>query len=134
MNREYTNGTTGIKIISADPNPKLEKELQKIKEDNLNHKDMKYDGGKPKVGTLYEYFPNALMKVAEVSTFGCDKYKRGSFIDVPNAHERYTDAMHRHFLSEMLGEKLDPESGLLHAAHAAWGALCRLELELREKK
>lgn len=93
----------------------------------------KYDQGKPMAGTLYEYFPNAMVAIAEVSTFGANKYERGGWKTVPNAHERYTDAMHRHFLSEMLGEKTDPESGLLHAAHAAWGALCRLELELREE-
>jgi hypothetical protein len=27
----------------------------------------------------------------------------------------------------------DPESGLLHAAHAAWNALARLELALRKQ-
>jgi hypothetical protein len=29
---------------------------------------------------------------------------------------------------------VDPDSGLLHAAHTAWGALARLELILREKE
>ncbi len=93
--------------------------------------DMKYDGGKPKAGTLYEYFPNALISVAEVSTFGIKKYERGSFHDVPNGLERYTDAMHRHLLLEQAGEEFDDESELRHAAHAAWGALCRLEFILR---
>ena len=96
--------------------------------------DMKYDGGKPKAGTLYEYFPNAINAVNEVSTFGAKKYERGSFVDVPNGEERYNDAMHRHLISEQQGEVLDSESGLRHAAHAAWGALCRLEFQLRELK
>jgi len=94
----------------------------------------KYDGGKPKAGTLYEFFPNALMEVAKVSTFGCEKYERGGFHAVPNGEERYTDAMHRHLLQEMQGELKDEESGYLHAAHAAWGALCRLEFILRKKE
>jgi hypothetical protein len=29
---------------------------------------------------------------------------------------------------------LDPDSQLLHASHAAWNALARLELMLREKE
>lgn len=99
----------------------------------LTGEGQKADRGKPMAGTLYEYFPNALKAVSEVSTFGAQKYTRGGWVTVPNAHERYTDAMHRHFLEEMLGEKYDTESGLLHAAHAAWGALCRLELELRNE-
>lgn len=98
-----------------------------------NNDDMKFDGGKPKAATLYEYFPNALTEIAKVSTFGCDKYERGSFIDVPNGLERYTDAMHRHFLQEAQGIELDDESGLRHAAHAAWGALCRLEFIMRKE-
>lgn len=96
--------------------------------------DMKYDGGKPKAGTLYEYFPKALNAVSEVSTFGCEKYQRGSFKGVENGLERYNDAMHRHLLSEAAGESHDEESGLMHAAHAAWGALCRLEFLIDQGK
>lgn len=95
--------------------------------------DMKFDGGKSKAGTLYEYFPNAIEEVNKVSTFGCEKYERGSFIHVPNGYERYNDAFHRHLIAESKGETHDPESELLHAAHAAWGALCRLEFILRGK-
>lgn len=96
--------------------------------------DMKYDQGKPIAGVLYEGFPLALLAVAEISTFGANKYRRGSWATVPNAIERYTDAMHRHLLMEQSGETVDQESNLYHAAHAAWGALCRLELILREIK
>lgn len=94
---------------------------------------MKYDSGKPIAGVLYEDFPRALLEVAKVGTFGANKYKRSSWSTVPNASERYTDAMHRHLLQEQTGEDIDPESDLLHAAHAAWGALCRLELIIRNK-
>lgn len=96
--------------------------------------DMKYDGGKVMAGTLYEYFPNALRAVAQASTFGAEKYARGSFSSVSNGKSRYTDAMHRHLLDEAGGEFFDPESTLPHAAHAAWGALCRLEFILKEMK
>ena len=42
--------------------------------------------------------------------------------------------MVRHLLKEGSGERLDPDSGLMHAAHTAWGALARLELILREEE
>lgn len=87
---------------------------------------------KPLAGILYEDFPNAMTMVVEVATQGAEEYGRSSWKDVPDAITRYTDAMHRHLLAEQTGEKIDPESKMLHAAHAAWGALCRLELILRE--
>ena len=40
--------------------------------------------------------------------------------------------MLRHLLAEMRGEDVDPDTGLLHAAHTAWNALARLDLMLRE--
>jgi hypothetical protein len=39
--------------------------------------------------------------------------------------------MVRHLLAEAETD-IDPESGLLHAAHAAWSALARLELMLMD--
>ena len=55
-------------------------------------------------------------------------------VSVPNGCERYTDAMYRHLLAEAAGQKCDAESGLAHAAHAAWCALARLELMLRDEE
>lgn len=94
----------------------------------------KYDGDKFYGSILYEYFPRAVEEVMKVSTFGAKKYSRGGWAHVPNAIERYTDAMHRHLLSEARGEVLDSDSGLPHKAHAAWNALCVLELQLRESQ
>ena len=42
--------------------------------------------------------------------------------------------MLRHILAEASGDEIDPDFGLLHAAHTAWNALARLELKLREEK
>lgn len=92
----------------------------------------KHDTGKPLAGILYEGFPNALLEVAKVGTFGANKYARGNWLHVEGGLLRYTDAMHRHQLLEQCGELTDAESGLLHAAHAAWNALARLELLLKE--
>jgi hypothetical protein len=71
--------------------------------------------------------------VGEIGTFGAEKYTDNGWLSVPDGEARYTDALLRHLLADFEGETLDPESGYTHAAHAAWNALARLELALREK-
>lgn len=94
---------------------------------------IKYDGGKPCLYRgLIDYFPRALEAVGEISTFGASKYAWKGWEAVPEGVARYSDAMVRHLTKEAKGELLDPDSGLLHASHTAWGALARLELQLRE--
>lgn len=96
---------------------------------------VKYDGGKPcTYRGVVEYFPRAVTAVAEVSTFGAKKYAWAGWEAVDDGINRYSDAMVRHLFKEGAGEVVDPDSGLLHAAHLAWGALARLELILREKE
>jgi hypothetical protein len=94
---------------------------------------IKYDAQKPALfrGAI-DYFPRSIEAVAAVSTFGATKYAWKGWEGVSDAIPRYSDAMVRHLIAEAKGESSDPESGLLHAAHAAWGALARLELMLRE--
>jgi hypothetical protein len=94
----------------------------------------KHDANKPRVGLMVGGFSRALTAVAEVATFGASKYSDNGWKDMPNGHARCTDAMLRHLLAEQCGETKDPESGIHHAAHAAWNALARLEYELRGKK
>lgn len=79
------------------------------------------------------YFPRAINAVAEISTFGATKYAWKGWETVPDGFNRYSDAMVRHLIKEGTGETIDPDSGLLHAAHVAWGALARLELLLKEQ-
>lgn len=96
---------------------------------------IKYDGGKPSVYRgVVDYFPRAVMAVAAISTFGANKYAWKGWEGVEDGIARYSDAMMRHLLQEATGEELDPDSGMMHAAHAAWGALARLELILREQQ
>ena len=92
----------------------------------------KLDAGKNRLGLVLQGFANALEEVGRVGTFGANKYTDNGWMSVPNGHARYTDAAYRHLLKEAQGELLDLESGLQHAAHAAWNALARLELKLRE--
>lgn len=93
---------------------------------------MKYDGGKNIAGILFEDFPRALDGVASVATFGAEKYARSSWQSVPNAAQRYRDALVRHQLAQGRGEKVDPESGRPHSWHIAWNALALIELEQNE--
>ena len=91
---------------------------------------VKHDHGKPRCGLALLGFSRALLEVARVGTFGAAKYTDNGWVQVPDGHARYTDAMLRHLLAEA-ESPVDAESGLSHAAHAAWNALARLELELR---
>lgn len=92
---------------------------------------VKLDTGKSPVlrGALH-YFPRALKAVADISAFGASKYTWRGWESVDGGVERYGDALARHLLAEAAGP-VDGESGYLHAAHAAWNALARLELILR---
>jgi len=96
---------------------------------------IKYDGGKaPVFRGFLAYFPRAAKAVAGVSAFGASKYAWKGWEGVDDGINRYSDAMVRHLTYEGQGEDVDPDSGLLHAAHVAWGALARLELILRDQE
>lgn len=95
----------------------------------------KLDAGKAPVRRgLLEYFPRACMAVAQVSAFGASKYTWNGWESVPDGASRYGDAQQRHVCKAIVDGPIDPDSGLLHAAHEAWNAMARLELLLREKK
>lgn len=111
------------------------KEYSNDSEDKIEAGAIKYDGGKaPIYRGVVSYFPRAIAAVASVSEFGANKYAWGGWRSVDNGYARYSDAMVRHLGEEAKGEILDPDSGLLHAAHTAWGALARLELYLTEQE
>jgi hypothetical protein len=91
----------------------------------------KLDAGKPMVGLMLRGFPRALRAVAQVTTYGAQKYSPNGWQFVPDGEARYTDAMGRHLLLETEEGPYDGESGQLHAAMVAWNALARLELLIR---
>ena len=91
----------------------------------------KLDQDKPRASLVLKGFSNAITEVCKVGTFGAKKYTDHGWVEVPNGIDRYSDALLRHVLTQ---ERLDPESGLHHAAHAAWNALAVLELMLRYEK
>lgn len=109
-------------ITEYDPNGK-----------NPHEPGAKLDAGKPCVyrGVL-SYFPRAVEVVSAVSAFGASKYAWKGWESVPDGFNRYSDAMVRHLIKEGKGEVLDTDSGYLHAGHAAWNSLARLELLIRD--
>ena len=92
----------------------------------------KFDAGKIRPSLILNDMPRAILAVAEVGTYGAEKYSEGGWKHVDSGIARYTDAMDRHRLKEGI-ESHDDDSGLLHAAQVAWNALARLELMLREQ-
>lgn len=92
----------------------------------------KLDDGKNRLGLVLGEFARALKAVGQVGTFGAKKYTDGGWVSVAHGRARYTDALLRHLLDEAAGDHFDPQTGLSHAAHAAWNALARLDLMLRE--
>lgn len=90
----------------------------------------KTDAGKPDA-SLLGMFGRALLAVAEVGTFGAQKYTRGGWQHVSDGINRYTAAMLRHYFKEQQ-ERYDSDLPVLHAAQVAWNSLARLELILRE--
>lgn len=94
----------------------------------------KLDAGKRRDGLVLLGFSRALAAVSAVGTYGANKYTDNGWMQVSNGVNRYTDAMLRHILSEASGELKDKDTELLHAAHAAWNALARLDLMIRDSE
>jgi hypothetical protein len=93
----------------------------------------KLDAGKtPVLRGAVQYFPRALIAVAGVSAYGAEKYTWGGWESVPDGVDRYSDAMGRHLVGEVIDGPIDPLTDLMHAAQVAWNALARLELMLRD--
>lgn len=92
---------------------------------------IKHDAGKPRMDLLpFE----ALEAIAQVLTFGAEKYSVDGWKKVDNAERRYMAALLRHLCAHDRGEARDAESGLPHAAHMATNALFILWFELQKEK
>ena len=101
---------------------------------NPHEAGAKLDAGKPRPALVLGGFARALIEVSKVGTYGALKYTDNGWQSVPNGEARYDDANLRHWLYEKAGQGCDVDTELLHAAHAAWNALARLDLILRKKE
>jgi len=86
----------------------------------------KHDQGKARFALVPS---GPLHEIAKVLTFGASKYGANNWRILPDARERYADALLRHVFAWTGGESLDPESGLHHLAHAGCCILFLLEFE-----
>lgn len=104
--------------------------------DDIKSGHAKYDAGKPEVFQgVFDYFPRALLEVANVSGYGAKKYSWGGAKGVKSAYERYSNALGRHIMLAGIDGPYDTGpggSGLLHDAQVAWNALMKLEAGLKE--
>lgn len=81
----------------------------------------KADDGKPPLAILFDT-SKALGEVARVMAYGAAKYDRKNWAKCDDP-ERYISATLRHIAAYQGGEKIDPESGMSHLAHAVCSLL-----------
>lgn len=87
---------------------------------------MKHDAEKAR----WDLLPmGATSEIVDVLTYGAKKYAPDNWRKVPNPQQRYYAAAMRHIVAWVRGEKLDPESGKPHLAHAACCLLFLLEVD-----
>lgn len=75
----------------------------------------KYDSGKAR----YDLIPPVVLdQLAQVLTYGSQKYGDNNWQNVTPFNDRYYAAAMRHLQADRAGEVHDPESGLPHLTHA----------------
>lgn len=87
----------------------------------------KYDAGKADWALLPW---SALEELAEIATYGAQKYSADNWKKVTPLKNRYFSACLRHVRLWMRGERFDKESNRHHLVHAAWSLLAIAEVEL----
>ena len=86
----------------------------------------KDDADKPR----YSLLPaGPLAAVVATLEHGARKCAPGNWVKVPDARTRYFDAAQRHLWAWWGGERLDPDSGLPHLAHAGCCVLFLLHFD-----
>lgn len=86
----------------------------------------KDDGGKLRYDLVP---PSAIRALADILTYGAQKYAPEGWRTVPNARARYTAALMRHLEAWRGGEILDPESGRPHLHHLLCNAAVLVEMD-----
>jgi hypothetical protein len=101
----------------------------------------KLDAGKaPIFQGVLDYFPRAVMKVADLSWYGANKYSWKGWESVADGFNRYKNAAGRHTIKQAiegawdLDVKNDPKfpGEILHQTQVVWNELAALELMLRD--
>lgn len=91
----------------------------------------KLDADKPR----WDLLPwKATAAIVDVMTYGAKKYAPDNWKVVPDARRRYFAALQRHLVAWWHGERLDPESGLHHLAHAGCCLVFLLTTDIEENE
>lgn len=90
----------------------------------------KFDEEKPRMHLLPS---KSMFEVANVLTFGAQKYDEENWRKLENLQDRYSSGALRHIFAHIDGSELDEESGFSHLAHAICCLLFKLEIELEQK-
>lgn len=92
-------------------------------------KGEKHDGGK----FDWSLLPlNATEDVVKVLMKGAEKYAPDNWKYVADHERRYYNAVMRHVTAWQKGEKVDPETGISHLAHAICSLMFLIERERME--
>jgi hypothetical protein len=87
----------------------------------------KFDGGKLR----YDLLPfDSLDELVKVYTHGAEKYEDRNW-ETGIRYSRILAAMLRHVTAWAMGERNDPDTGLHHLAHAAWGCFAIIAYQRR---
>ena len=135
MNTNITNSLKTKSINSSTDTKPLLFETTRDDTAKVAKGAFKMDAGKPEIFQGFiKRFPRAIEAVTKISQFGKNKYGTWEgWENVDDGINRYSDAMFRHLLDDAKGELNAKDSELMHAAHAAWGAMAVLELKLRQQ-
>ena len=100
-------------------------------DNNTPIKGMKFDTGKLQYHLIP---PETLKALAEVLTFGAQKYAPNNWQLVENGETRYLDALMRHLEAYRSGELIDNDSGCPHLSHVLTNAAFLHYLTTKDQK
>ena len=102
-----------------------------MSDSNLPTVSARDNAGKPQLSFLLD-FPIAAEAFCRVKELGAIKYARDNWKAGGKPDEEYYDACMRHLFAGKTGELFAPDTGCLHAAHAAWNMFALIELNIRK--
>lgn len=126
----YTDGT--VDILEIPHHCVRPQDFEVVKENNgfvVNEQGgVKGDGDKVRPTILLKDLNQSVQSVIRVLEYGAKKYNRANYAKVEN--ERYEDALGRHYMAYLSGEKNDSETGESHLAHVVCCALFMMQKEI----
>lgn len=98
--------------------------------------DSKERKGLPIVTGCLDYFPDALLAVAQLSVYGNDKHNPGQPLHWSKEKSNdHADCCVRHLLERgTLDYSYGRDKPIRHSAAAAWRALANLQIEIEQEK